>query len=387
MKPLRFDPKKETFEQFKGKLIIDRIIDTYEEQLKELFLIRNPRFKFNQNYQEELTEFLRIHRGKKSFEEMGAWFYFPWNKFLVHYFSDKVHQELRTARNKNLITHEEQERFYRFKVGVAGLSVGSHAALTLAMMGGGQTIKLADPDTISGSNLNRLRYDFSMVGMPKCDIAARQIYQINPYAEIHLYEEGITEETIREFLEGPPKIDVVIEEMDNLETKIRLRLEAKKLRIPVLMATDNGDNVIVDIERYDLNPELPIFNGAVGDLTLEEFQTMRPQDLPRLATKIAGPNFVVPRMQASLLEVGKTLYSWPQLGSAATLSGVALSYIVKRLSLGEGLRTGKLEINFDAIFDPAYLEKESMYGREKAREQFFQAIGLEYEKGDSKKNH
>lgn len=360
-------------EQFKLEKQVSATIDTYREQLEELFLIRNPRFKFNPNYQEEFKVFLADHVGDKKLEQCGNWFYFPWNQLLVHYLSDELHQELRTARNKNIIHAEEQKKFYNFKVGVVGLSVGSHAALTLAMMGGGGVLKLADSDEISGSNLNRVRYDFTKVNKNKCEAVVEHIYQLNPYSEIYAYPQGVTAENIQEFLAG---LDVLVEECDNLELKIRLRLEAKKLGIPVIMATDNGDNIIFDVERYDLDPKLKIFNGVAGALTLEEFKKIPPPEMPRLATKIAGPQFVTTRMQESLLQVGKTLYSWPQLGDAATLSGVAVAYVIKRLALGQPLKTGKLEVNLDAIFDPDYSSAEETTKRDSARSNFLKTIGL-----------
>ena len=373
MKPIILDRKKENLEDFKKRLDISQIIDAYKEQLEDLFLARNPQYKFNRNYQDDYAKFYKEHITGKTAEDVGEWVYFPWNKFLAHYLSDEMHQEIRTARNKNLITKEEQSKFYNYKVGIAGLSVGSHAALTLGMMGAGKVMKLADPDTISASNLNRIRYDYTKIGVSKCDLAAEQIYQMNPYAEIYDFPQGITDENIQEFLSG---LDVLVEEMDNLEMKIKLRLEAKKMGIPVIMATDNGDNVIVDIERYDLDPNLKIFNGVAGDLTLEEFQKFPPQELPKLATKIAGADMVAPKMMASLLEVGRTLYSWPQLGDAATLSGVVIAYLIKRIANGEKIRTGKLEVNLDSIFDPEYHTSEAVKERDEFRDKFQKTIGL-----------
>jgi tRNA A37 threonylcarbamoyladenosine dehydratase len=69
--------------------------------------------------------------------------------------------------------------------------VGSHAALTIAIMGMARHIKLADPDEISASNLNRLNYDFTKIGKNKAQVAAEFIYQVNPYAEIDIYSNGI----------------------------------------------------------------------------------------------------------------------------------------------------------------------------------------------------
>ncbi|MEK7507973.1 MAG: hypothetical protein AAB602_02730 [Patescibacteria group bacterium] len=171
-------------------------------------------------------------------------------------------------------------------------------------------------------------------------------------------------------------LDVLVDELDNPELKIRLRLEARKRGIPVIMATDNGDNIIFDIERYDLDKKLMLFNGAAGDLTLEKFKNFQPQDMPRLATQIAGPHVVVPRMLESVFEVGKSLYSWPQLGDAAALAGVSVAYVVKRLALGEQLKSGKLEVNLDSVFDPKYHSPDAVADRENRRKKILKNIGL-----------
>jgi molybdopterin/thiamine biosynthesis adenylyltransferase len=374
LKPIKLDLSKESVASFKKNNKVAHVVDAYEEILEDLFLIRNPRFKFERDHSKEFKEFLAEHADGKPLEQAGSWFYFPWNESLVHYLPDEMHQEVRTARNKNIITADEQKKFYDFRVAVAGMSVGSHPALTIALMGGARSMKLADLDIISASNLNRIRYDFTRIGQNKCAVAVEQIYQLNPYAEISAFTDGVTADNVHEFLTD---VDLLIEEIDNLEMKIILHNEAGKRGIPVIMATDNGDNAIVDIERYDLDKDTEIFNGVVGKLTVDEFRKIPPQEMPKMATKIAGPKVVVPRMLTSLLQVGRTLYSWPQLGDAATLAGVAIAYLTKRLALGQKVKTGKLEINLDAIFDPDYDSAPVKAEREKIRADFMKTIGLE----------
>lgn len=373
MKPIRFDPSKETLVQFRQRLQSVQTIDQYPILLEELFLIRTPHTKFVKDYQKELAGFTEKYLAERKIEEVGEWFFFPWNKLLVHYLPDNEHQEIRTARNKNIITDEEQNKFYNYRVAIAGMSVGSHPALTIGMMGGCRSMKLADPDTLGPANLNRLRYDFTKIGEAKVDIVTQTLWQVNPYGNYLAFPEGVTDKNLSSFLDD---VDVLVEEVDNLEMKIKLRLAARERGIPVVMATDNGDGVIVDIERYDLDPKLELFNGAAGNLTLEEFKQMKPTDLPKLATKIAGKDIVAIRMLDSIMEVGKTLYSWPQLGDAATLAGVAVAYVVKRLALGEPVKVGKLEVNLDQIFDPEYDLPENKKSRGACRANFSKAIGL-----------
>lgn len=373
MKPIIWNPETESLEVFKKKHLVSEVVDVYDQLLEDLFLIRNPRFKFNKEYKADLEKFVAEHKMEKSLVDCGSWFYFPFSKILCHYLPDSEHQEVRTARNKNLITKEEQDKLYNQKVGIAGMSVGGHAALTLSLIGGGKNMKLADFDVISASNLNRIRFDFTKVGKSKCVVVADQLWRMNPYAEIDAYEKGLSVENLNEFMTG---LQVVVDALDNLELKIRLRLKAKEMGIPVIMVTDNGDNVIVDIERYDLDKNTELFNGVIGHVTLEEFRNFKPQDLPKLATKVAGANIVVPRMLASILEVGKTIYSWPQLGDAATLAGVTTAYTIKRLALGQPVKTGKFEVNLDAVFDPDYDDKKAVAHREAERRKYLDLIGL-----------
>ena len=374
MKPEKFDTAKESFDAFSKRTAPQTIVDRYDLLLEDLFLIRNPRFKFIKEYQAELKEFTDVYLAGKSVTEAGEWFFFPWNKTLAHYLPEDEHLEIRTARNKNIITKDEQEKLYNLRVAYAGLSVGSHGALTFALMGGAKSIKIADPDEVSPSNLNRIRFDFLDVGRKKTELIREYIWQLNPYAEIESFDQGVQEETMDAFLSN---VDVLIEETDNLEMKIRLRLAARDRGIPVIMATDNGDNIIAEVERFDLDKTKQLFNGAIGDITIDDFRTFPPQDLPKLATKIAGPHLVTPRMMGSLLEVGRTLYSWPQLGDAATLSGVAIAYALKRLALNQPITEEKREISLDATFDPEYSTDDSIKERDDARASFFKATGFE----------
>ncbi len=330
------------------------IVDTCREQLEEIFLLRNPKYRFNKNFQEEQKLFVNKMREGKEFDEWGNWFFFPWINTLVHVLPENLHFEMRTGRNHFLITQEEQEKYYSATVGVLGLSVGSHAALTIAMTGGAKNFVLVDPDSISGSNLNRIRIGVNDLGLPKTVAVARKIFEINPYANIKIYLQGLTEENIDEVILNS-KLDILIEEMDNPYFKFKSRFLAQEARIPVLMATDNGDNIFVDIERYDSNKKQKIFNGLAGDISLDQFKNLDPKDLPRVAAKIAGATLATSRMQQSVVEVGKSLYSWPQLGTAANLCGTALAYLIRKILVdGKKIKSGRYQINLDKIFESDY---------------------------------
>lgn len=343
------------------------VVDRYREMLHDLFLLRNPRCRFDKNYKKPLREFMRQ-------APEGTWFYHPWSRALVHFLPEDMHQELRTGRNRYLITAQEQRRYYRAVVGIAGLSVGSHAALTIAMTGGARHIKLADPDAISGDNCNRIRTGFQNVGVNKAVAVARQIYEINPYAKVELYPQGITEVNSARFLSD---LDVFVEEMDNPYLKIKIRALARAQGIPVVMAADNGDGIIADVERFDRNRRYPILHGILGKMTPEDFKKIPARDVPRVIARIAGADRADLRMLHSVAKVGKSIYSWPQLGTAATLCGSVLAYLARQIALGnKKIKSGRYEVNPISVFEAGYRTPAAIKRRNRTRRQFLKRIGL-----------
>jgi molybdopterin/thiamine biosynthesis adenylyltransferase len=370
--PLRIDAKK--LQQFVRQTRGIKIIDQYERNFEELFLLRNPRYRFEKNYGLAFTAFLEKHLQARNADAAGAWFYFPWSNTLVHFLNDASHQELRTGRNQQLITGKEQKKYYGATIGVLGMSIGSHVALTIAMTGGSRRMKIGDPDTISGDNLNRIRTGFQNVGTGKAVAVARQIYEMNPYARIALFSTGLTDANMERFLKG---LDVLVEEMDNPYLKIRVREIARAQGIPVVMAADNGDGIIADVERYDVNRRYPILHGVLGKMRAEDLKTIAPPDIPRVVARIAGANLAHPRMLKSVLEVGKSLYSWPQLGTAATMCGSVLAYLCRRIALRDpAIRSGRYEVNPDAIFEASYASRKAVHVRTAERQKFLRRIGL-----------
>ncbi len=355
-----------------------QVIDKYDELLEEVFLLRNPKYKFDKNYSAALKEFVA---SLGNLQNHGQWFYFSWINSLIHFLPEEMHTEMRTGRNKYLITKEEQDKYYNSRIGVLGMSVGSHAALTIAMTGGSKFIKIADPDILSGSNLNRIRTGYQNIGISKVISVAREIYLMNPYAEVNVYPEGLTNENINEFLTGGGKLDCLIEEMDNPFFKFKIRELARDLRIPVIMGTDNGDNIMADIERYDLNKNIQPFNGLAGPIKSGDLLNKRPQEIIGIVARIAGPNLAVTRMQQSVLEVGKSIYSWPQLGTAANLCGSGLAYLSRKIILGaKNIKSGRFQVNLDSIFEADYNSAKQKAYRKRETAKFLKAV-----KGDKKK--
>lgn len=329
---------------FKDKNKIPRgakFIDAFDGELKELFKVRYPKFK---NDKEKLYGFL-----KKTKKIKGVYVYFPWSNSAVHSLKEKLFFEIRTARNKNLITKEEQKKYYNAKIGIAGMSIGSNILWPLLVSGGGKFLRIADPDTIELTNLNRLFYPISEIGENKALAASKKAYELNPFIKIDPWTNGVELNNIEKFISKSPKLDILIDELDDLEIKIQLRIWARKYKVPVLMATNLGEKIIIDIERFDIEPKREIFHGLLGKFNIEEFKNLAPHSPKWIEAtrKILNKELFSEDIMASLKEVGKTLAGVPQLGITSSVSSSVTALVVAKITSGKKIKSGRYIIDLN----------------------------------------
>ena len=329
-----------SFEEFKNIHKDVLYIDNLSEQKHELTLVENPSTISHKS--------IGGNNGLPAKENEGVWVHFPWKNTAVRILPKKEYEKLRLSRNKNLITEAEQKILASSRVAIAGLNIGNPGAVSIILEGISNNVKLADFDALSVSNLNRFRAGLPDIGINKAYISARQMYEINPYAKIEVYENGITDDNAEMFLNAP-KADILIEEMDNLKLKISVREKAHKLRIPVVMATGNGENVLVDIERYDIEPDLPLLSGYLKNSVIEKISKIKPEEGTYreridLARDFMGSEYLDERLIASFDEVGKPLAGIPQLAESSFLRGAVIAHFTKKILLRESLPSGRYSI-------------------------------------------
>lgn len=320
------------------------VFDTLGAQLRELVETRSPgralgRRVLARAIEDELRGVAPL--------QYGVWVYYPWSRRLVHILDRPEFIELRTNRNQHKITVEEQRALGTKKVGIVGQSVGQSVAVTMAMERSLGEIRLADFDTLGLSNLNRLRAGLHNLGVPKVYITAREISEIDPYIVVKCYPDGVAHDTIDDFLLSGGALDLLIDECDSLDIKVWLRYHARVHRIPVLMET--SDRGLIDIERFDLEPERPLFHGLVGDLHPEQLSGLSTSDKIPYVLQIIGEATMSDRARASMLEVGHTIKTWPQLASAVTLGGGAAADVARRMNLGTIRHSGRYWVDVEQI--------------------------------------
>lgn len=329
---------------------VTQIVDNYDEQLAELFVSENAQlYKANAEVKaSSIRDFLKQHYGNQPAWKLGTWVYYPWSGQVVHVLDEDRFWQLRTIRNQYLVTPEEQTAWRQAKVGCAGMSVGSNGAAAIVLTSGSQKLKLSDGAVLSGSNLNRLRTGIASVGLNKCVVMARQLYEMNPYLEIEIQDQNLTAANLGEFFDQGWPLDIVVDEIDDLEIKVRLRMEAKKRRLPVVMVTEPGDDIMLDVERFDLDPNLPVFHGLAGDIEeVLKKGSLNQREYVKYAMMIIGVENLPLRAQQAMVKVGSTMPSPPQLGSTAMMAGGVIAFACRQLASGGRLKSGRHVISLE----------------------------------------
>ena len=141
------------------------------------------------------------------------------------------------------------------------------------------------------------------------------------------------------------------------------------------MATDNGDDVIIDIERFDLEEARPVFHGLVDEKKPEELNNLNYRTWLKLSTQIVSPNYLTEKMQDSLLEIGKTISAVPQLGTTASMAGAAISYAVRRIASHQNMPSGRYAIGLEEKLVPNFSSPDNVEKRAKKTNDFLNKFG------------
>ncbi len=208
-------------------------------------------------------------------------------------------------------------------------------------------IRLADFDSLELTNMNRIRTGLHNLGLSKVVIAAREIAEMDPFLKVICYPEGITEENMDAFLTEGGKLDILVDECDSLDIKILCRHRAKAHRIPVVM--DTSDRGMVDIERFDLEPDRPILHGLINHLNATNVKNLSDLEKVPYLKSFVGYETISAGLRASEKELGKTIRTWPQLASSVILGGAVGTDICRRIALNQLRASGRYYVDLEEI--------------------------------------
>jgi molybdopterin/thiamine biosynthesis adenylyltransferase len=337
------------------------VTDCIKDQVRDLLRFRHPERRFTAA---ELDALADEHLGKDKALTYGVWLFYPWSARLVHVLDEKEFIDVRTSRNLYKITREERDLLATKKIGVIGLSVGQSVSVTLAMERVCGELRLADFDTLELTNLNRIRTGLHNLGLPKVYSVAREIAEIDPFITVRCFPEGLHENNLDAFFNEGGRLDLLVEESDGFDIKILSRYKARELRVPVIM--EASDRCMVDVERFDLEPDRKILHGIVKNLDVETLKTLKTnEDKIPYMLDILGFDSTTARLRASMLEMQQTVSTWPQLASAVTMGGGITADVSRRMLLNHFTESGRYYVDIDRLIgNKEATERDSGLGKE-----------------------
>jgi molybdopterin/thiamine biosynthesis adenylyltransferase len=200
---------------------------------------------------------------------------------------NNYYQEM-IGRNIGIFSESEQHKISELTIGIAGVGgVGGIATERLVRMGVGH-IKIADSDIFESSNLNRQFGSTSAtLGKNKAKEIALIMSQINPSLILDVYEDGINEKTVEEFVTN---CDFIIDGIDYnaFECTVLLHQVARKQKKFIL----NPHAIGFGISLLFFNPDgMSIWNyleidGALSRDQLKEVKLPAEKICPTMPSYI-----------------------------------------------------------------------------------------------------
>ncbi len=129
---------------------------------------------------------------------------------------------------------EVQEKLKNSKVFIAGAGgLGSPVSIYLAVAGIG-TLRICDYGEPELSNLNRqILHDDSRIGINKAVSAKQTLQSINPEVRVEVVADKITDKTVEQCIGDS---DLVVDCLDNFETRHILNIHSVKKSLPMIHA-------------------------------------------------------------------------------------------------------------------------------------------------------
>ena len=188
------------------------------------------------------------------------------------------------SRTELLIGKDGIEKLQNAKVAVFGIGgVGSYVVEGLVRAGVGNFI-LVDNDNVELTNLNRqIIATHKTIGQSKVEVAKSRILEINPNANVKIYQEFFMPES-KEILDNT--IDYIVDSVDTVTAKIELVVRAKKLNIPIISCMGTGNKLdptrleIADIYKTSVCPLAKVMRKELKNRGIEKLKVVYSKEEP-----------------------------------------------------------------------------------------------------------
>ena len=226
------------------------------------------------------------------------------------------------SRTELLLGADGMEKLKRARVAVFGIGgVGGYAVEALARAGIG-ALDLIDNDVISLTNINRQIIALhSTVGLPKTDVMAARVKDINPECEVRTYQTFYGPDTAEQF--DFAQYDYIIDAIDTVTGKLALAVNAQKANTPIISSMGTGNKLdptaftVTDIYKTSFCPLARIMRKELRKRGIErlkvvysEEEALTPEgvteELPQGRRSIPGSVSFVPSA-AGLILAGEVI--------------------------------------------------------------------------------
>ncbi len=197
------------------------------------------------------------------------------------------------SRTEMLIGTEGLEKLKNSTVAVYGIGgVGTYAVEGLARSGVGKLI-LIDDDDICLTNINRqLHATRKTVGKSKVEVMKDRILDINPKAEVEIYNELYNSESADRLLK--PDYNYVVDAIDMVSSKLDMVERCTRMNIPIISSMGAGNKLdptmfeVTDIFKTSVCPLAKVMRGELRKRGIKKLKVVYSKEKPLKPIEIGG---------------------------------------------------------------------------------------------------
>lgn len=188
------------------------------------------------------------------------------------------------TRTEMLIGKDAMEKLQKAKVAIFGIGgVGSYTVEALARTGIGNFV-LIDKDVVDETNLNRqIIATFKTIGRAKVEVAKERILEINPNANVEIYQEFFMPES-HGILDS--SIDYIVDAVDTVTAKIELVIRANQMNIPIISSMGTGNKLeptkfeVSDIYKTSMCPLAKVMRRELKNRGIKKLKVVYSKEEP-----------------------------------------------------------------------------------------------------------
>lgn len=193
------------------------------------------------------------------------------------------------SRTELLIGTDGLSKLAQSKVAVFGIGgVGTYVVEGLVRSGVGKFV-LVDDDCICLTNINRqLHATRKTIGKPKVEVMRERIWEINPKAEVTVFQEFYLPDTADKLLADD--YTYIVDAIDTVTGKLDLVVRAKARNIPVISSMGAGNKL--DPTKFEV---ADIYQTSVCPLAKVMRQELRKRGVASLKVVYSRETPLIPR--------------------------------------------------------------------------------------------